>query len=50
MTVKLESFASGDNGAGPGGADTLLLSPQAFKDKAVNSARRIVNTMFGREE
>jgi hypothetical protein len=48
--VKLESFASGDSGSGPGGADTLLESLHAFKDKAVKSARRIVNTMFGREE
>jgi hypothetical protein len=36
----------GAGGGGPGGADTLLLSPQALKDRVASNENRTVNTKF----
>jgi hypothetical protein len=50
VTVKLESFASGDSGTGGGGPVTLLASLQAFKVTVRSIEKRTVHTMFDREE
>jgi hypothetical protein len=50
VTVKLESFASGESGTGGGGPVTLLESPQAFNVTTRSIEKRTVHTMFRWEE
>jgi hypothetical protein len=46
VTVKLESFASGDNGTGGGGPVTLLASLQPFKKRIASIEKTTVAMMF----